>query len=222
MTSAQWHKLHRRIGIIVVVFILLLSASGFLLNHSGQLNLHKNYIQINWLLNWYDIGPKQPAVAFRAGDDWVSRVGKRLYFNNLELNEESELLLGAVESNDVIIVGLKRKLLLLTQSGELIEKLSVQEGVPAGMQAIGMDINHMPLVKTANGIYLVDIDNLVWEEYDNINTEWSSPGQLPQDLLDQLLQLYRGKGLPLERVLLDLHSGRILGDFGVYLVDASP
>jgi len=30
---------------------------------------------------------------------------------------------------------------------------------------------------------------------------------------------YRGKGLPGERVILDIHSGRILGYVGVLLVD---
>ena len=32
---------------------------------------------------------------------------------------------------------------------------------------------------------------------------------------------YRGYGLTLERVLLDLHSGRVLGSAGVLLVDAA-
>ena len=31
----------------------------------------------------------------------------------------------------------------------------------------------------------------------------------------------RGSGLPVERVLLDLHSGRIFGKPGVYVVDAA-
>jgi len=38
-------------------------------------------------------------------------------------------------------------------------------------------------------------------------------------LREQLLRLYRGKGLPLERVIIDIHSGRILGQAGVLLVD---
>ncbi|MFT5351416.1 MAG: hypothetical protein ACI9MF_002239 [Gammaproteobacteria bacterium] len=34
-----------------------------------------------------------------------------------------------------------------------------------------------------------------------------------------MLSLYRGKGLSLERILLDLHSGRLLGNAGVFIVD---
>ncbi len=33
------------------------------------------------------------------------------------------------------------------------------------------------------------------------------------------MQLYRGNGLPLERIILDLHSGRMFGTFGEYVMD---
>ena len=36
-----------------------------------------------------------------------------------------------------------------------------------------------------------------------------------------LLESFRGRGLTLERVMLDLHSGRIFGDFGIYIMDAA-
>ena len=35
------------------------------------------------------------------------------------------------------------------------------------------------------------------------------------------MQAYRGSGLSLERVILDLHSGRIVGQWGVYVVDGA-
>ncbi len=44
---------------------------------------------------------------------------------------------------------------------------------------------------------------------------------MPCGLRGRLVEAYRGKGLLLERVLLDVHSGRILGAWGVYLVDAA-
>ena len=36
-----------------------------------------------------------------------------------------------------------------------------------------------------------------------------------------ILGEYRGRGLPLIRVLSDLHSGRIFGRYGTWLMDAS-
>ena len=43
----------------------------------------------------------------------------------------------------------------------------------------------------------------------------------PADALDAALAAYRGIGLPWERVVLDLHSGRILGRLGPWLMDAA-
>jgi uncharacterized iron-regulated membrane protein len=43
---------------------------------------------------------------------------------------------------------------------------------------------------------------------------------IPQDQLEILLGLYRGRGLSLERVILDLHSGKILTRAGPVLMDA--
>jgi hypothetical protein len=40
-------------------------------------------------------------------------------------------------------------------------------------------------------------------------------GHRTTGLSGRLVETYRGKGLPLERVLLDIHSGRILGAWGV-------
>lgn len=219
MKSAQLHKWHRRVGITVIVFITLLSCTGLMLNHTEKLSMSKIYIQGEWLLSWYDIRPNQPTTAFKLDGDWISRVGNRIYFNNRELSEQSDTLIGAIKLNGIIVVALKDHLLLLTKEGELIEKLSGLEGVPAGMSAIGVMGTDRLVIKAAHGYYLTDIEALEWEEHKNIQANWSVVAELPQETYEQLLQLYRGKGLSLERIILDLHSGRFLGTLGVYLVD---
>ncbi len=219
MTSTQWHKLHRRIGIVIMVFISLLAITGILLNHTDKIGLHEHYVKNKWLLDWYDIGPKQPSTSFSVDGVWVTRIGDRIYFNEKELLQKSESLLGALKSKGIFIVALKQKLLLLTEQGELIEKLSDSEGVPAGMKSIGLDPESRLTIEAAHGYYLADVDSLEWEEYDDIDAQWSIAVDPPEELHKQLLELYRGKGLNLERIILDLHSGRILGDVGVYLVD---
>ena len=59
------------------------------------------------------------------------------------------------------------------------------------------------------------------EQEDRLEADWSEQVPLPGELRDILLKKYRGQGLTLERVLLDLHSGRLFGTFGVYIVDAA-
>jgi uncharacterized iron-regulated membrane protein len=76
-------------------------------------------------------------------------------------------------------------------------------------------------VKTAHGIYLTDDSMLEWRLAAKPDVEWSEATPVTPGLYEALQAAYRGTGLPVERVLLDLHSGRILGRAGVYLVDAA-
>jgi hypothetical protein len=60
---------------------------------------------------------------------------------------------------------------------------------------------------------------LAWENHEEMAAEFSSAQPLPEQLENILLKLYRGKGLSFERMLLDLHSGRFFGGFGIYFID---
>jgi hypothetical protein len=52
-----------------------------------------------------------------------------------------------------------------------------------------------------------------------VRTRRERPVALPAALRAELVRQYRGRGLSVERLLLDLHAGRILGEFGAWLVD---
>lgn len=49
----------------------------------------------------------------------------------------------------------------------------------------------------------------------------SVPAELPDALRQLLLREFRGNGITVERVILDIHSGRIGGKIGVWLADAA-
>lgn len=215
------HKWHRRIGIVAALFVIMLVVTGIMLNHTGSLALDKSYVKNNLLLDFYDINPAAAPFGFRVGDHWISQVGERVYFDRRELRDNVEQLIGAVTLEDDIIVGFDGRLLLLTGDGEVIERLTGTQGVPAGMRAIGKTVDEQLVIRGAHGDYQVNLDSLDWHEEDFIHAIWKDRESLPAGLQGELLQQYRGTGLPLERVMLDLHSGRIAGNWGVYVVDAA-
>jgi len=219
MKSGFFYRWHRRIGIASALLVLLLSVTGLFLNHTEQLNLDNHFVRNDVLLNWYNIRPPQPPSSFNLKDKWITRIGDRLYFNDSELEQGSAVLWGVAEQQDMIVLALEDKLLLLTEEGEQIEKLSGFDGVPAGMTAIGMNEYGELVIRAAHGDYLADLNALAWEDYEEIAAEWSSEASMPAQLEEDLLYLYRGKGLSWEHLLLDLHSGRFLGNAGVYLID---
>jgi hypothetical protein len=110
---------------------------------------------------------------------------------------------------------------LLTADGELVEQLGSAAGVPAGMQAIGLTADGNLAIRAAHGYYQTSADFLEWNETNDLDAVWAQ-GEEPSLQLKQEIQAsWRGSGLPMERVMLDLHSGRILGSWGIYLVDAA-
>ncbi len=50
--------------------------------------------------------------------------------------------------------------------------------------------------------------------------EWSIQQKIPDNLYREIKNIYRGDGLPLECVILNLYSGRFFGKIGVFVWDA--
>ncbi|MDH3900042.1 MAG: PepSY domain-containing protein, partial [Gammaproteobacteria bacterium] len=113
------------------------------------------------------------------------------------------------------------QLLLFTANGELIERLDGATGVPAGMLSLGLTPAGELAIHAAHGYYRTDDSFLEWHETEDLEADWSRSTVPSAELRSALQQAWRGTGLTLERLLLDLHSGRILGSWGVYLVDAA-
>ncbi len=213
------HKWHKKFGVFVALFVIFLVMSGIALNHSQQMQLNNNYIQTQWLLDLYQINPANEPVSFEADGIRVSQLGERIYFDKREIAKDVQQLIGLVSTNDVVTVAFDGQLLLLTKDGETIEHLTGVEGVPAGMKEIGSDSRGDIVIKAAHGYYHVNLDALEWKEYDYLEASWLLASAIPDALNEDLLHQYRGSGLTIERVLLDLHSGRIVGSWGVYFVD---
>jgi hypothetical protein len=212
----KWHK---KIGIVSALFVIFLAISGIALNHSHSFNLNKTFIQSNWLLDIYNIRPDGEAIGFLLNGNRVTQLGGRVYFNESEIARDVEKLFGVIKLDEMLVIAFDGQLMLMTEQGELIEHLTGKEGVPAGMRAIGLSEDNAVIIKAAHGFYQVDLDELEWQEFDHLEAVWSETAAIPTELEQSLLNQYRGTGLSWERVLLDFHSGRILGAWGVYLVD---
>ncbi|MCH8845433.1 MAG: PepSY domain-containing protein [Proteobacteria bacterium] len=213
------HKWHRKIGITAAFFVMLLVITGLLLNHTDNLNLQNMFVKNNILLDWYHIQPEGEGRGFMVNQHWVTQINSRLYFDQREIADHIDHLIGVVMLSDEFVVALEGSLLILTLSGEIVEGLAGAEGVPAGIKSIGLSEKGELVIRAAHGDYLADLDATEWHEEEGLVVNWSESQEIPKDLYNQLLILYRGKGLPVERVILDIHSGRILGYAGVLLVD---
>lgn len=210
---------HRQIGLAVSLFVIILSVTGILLNHTEDLELDSNHVQSELLLQWYGI--KKPVItSYSVGKNWISHVSDKIYFN-AQLIEEVESISGAVIIENFIAVATTKEIILLTHDGQKIETLDSTTGVPNKIKAIGMNSKSQLFIKTNAAVFQANSDITDWINSKEKNIVWAKTSPLPRTLNDSLNTLFRGKGLSKERVILDIHSGRIFGKAGTLIMDLS-
>lgn len=210
---------HRTIGLIAAVFLLVLTLTGLVLMQTDRIDLDSRYIDNDHLLNWYGIRPAPPPLSFKVREHWLAQLGDRLYFDNQLVTQVDGQLLGAAPLADEMLVATTNNLLILTASGELAEKLGPLDTTP---QQIGIDPAGDIIVRTAGGTRRYD--PLVGELSATAAAQgvrWSRETVLPDELAEALARAFRGSGLSLERILLDLHTGRLFGATGVLIVNTA-
>lgn len=219
--GGPWRRWHRVLGLVSAVFVVLLSVTGLVLNHTERLRLDEIHLSGDWLLALYGIEPAGDVVSYRAGNSWVSSLDGRLFLDAEPLEWRADRLQGAVVVGPVIAVALDAEVALLTRDGRLVERLGATAGVPATVTRIGATPDGRLVLRDESGHHVSDEAMTRFAAGGpNAPVVWSEPAPLPEELRRQVEKAWRGEGLSLERVMLDLHSGRVLGVLGVLLVDA--
>lgn len=212
---------HRYLGLTAALFVAWMALSGLLLNHTDDLHLDARHISSNALLDWYGIHAPAGIRVFHTKTLTLAGMGGNLYVNQRLQADVSGTLVGAVDFADMVVVALTDRLLLLTPAGALIERLDDASGLPAGITAVGVTAGRMLELHTAHGDYRTDTDLLQWTPYVSHGVRWATPAAPSAAERAALDRAWRGNGLTVERVLLDLHSGRILGRDGPFLMDGA-
>lgn len=215
-----WYAWHRRIGITAALFVILLSLTGIIINHGHDFGLDKTYVQNRLLLNWYGIRAPAAGNAYSVDGRWIVQLGNHVYFDGQALPGNGGKLRGAVNMGTIWVIAREHELMLLMPEGEIIERIGNAAGLPAGLKKIGVEDGALVL-QTTHGSYTTDETFLEWRHTEIDGQPWMQKQALPDAIYQRLAAQYRGHDLTVERTLLDLHSGRILGDWGVWLMDAA-
>jgi hypothetical protein len=218
LVGTLW-RWHRRIGVLAAVFVLLLAVTGITLNHSPQLGLDHRLVSASWLYRLYGDTSSAP-VAYRLGNAWLSRTADgRLYLDTREVATCEGDLVGAASVGELLLAACTRELVLLTDGGELLESNGAGMGLPVPLAGIGL-VGERVALRVAGGWRLADLDQL---DFDapvpaGATVAQQTPAALPASIRAAIPA--PEAWLSWERVLLDLHSGRLFGAAGVALVDA--
>lgn len=212
-TLRRWHA---RIGFAALLFFLLMAVTGVALNHGAALGLDSHYVHVEWVAHRYGIRQEQPQQAYRTARHLLVAANGRWLLDGSPKGEKMPHPLGLVEIGDLLVVGGERSLHVYRRDGAQVDQLDghALPGVP--LKAIGAGEGEL-VVQTPSGPFS-SADVLSWRPGEPKVVAWSAPTPLAasdreayaRDLVP---------GVPLLRILLDLHSGRFLGSFGPFLFD---
>jgi len=205
-------------GAMVAVFVLILATTGLLLNHTTDWQLDQRYITWDWVLKQYGLTSVQPDVSYQLGRSTVSQFDEQVFIDAVPAYRSVQPVLGGVHIDDLIVLATEQGLLLFTPEGEFIEQMSEEAGVPSHIQNIGLSHGD-PIIQTREGMRRTDFMLDQWEDITLQAVSWSQPEPLPADIEQQLAHYFHGKGISVERLVLDIHNGHIVTKYGVWLLD---
>ncbi len=208
-------------GIVSALFLIILSFSGLILHHGPALNLDNQFISSSRLLSWYEIEVPPVKIQYRAGQHGVQLIAESIYFDSDRLPGNFPDLKGLAATEFGFVAATSYQLLLLTDAGELIEVLGRVHLVPTGISRIGSNSSGRLVLQTAMDIIEADLDTLRWTQSTSPVSQlsWSESTAVGPELSAQIRADYAASLISWERLLLDIHSGRVLGSLGVVLVD---
>ena len=199
LVGTLW-RWHRRLGLLVALFVLAVCVTGIFLNHTVRLGLDQAFVDGNWLKQFYgDDSGLLPA--YPLGNRWVSRAANGVvYVDSLEVSPCRGALVGALQSSGLILAACAEELLLISTSGELVESVSAGTGLPTPLQALG-EIDGAIVLQVQGEWRSADIDRMVFSEAAPAGTRVSQQVSAPLPALIREAIPLPDQWLTWERVL---------------------
>ena len=209
-------SLHRYVGLSVAIVAIYLSITGILLNHTNSIDFDKNYINSPTILGWYGISHPDSLAGHKLDEHWISKWNDDIYFNQKIIGQSTDPLRGATTTQHFYALATSETIWLITIDGDIIEKLNAPGEKLGDIIRFGQQDKFI-VIKTEQGLFKADADLVSWQPVEDNDISWSNENTIPDTLSSTIFT--QGHSISWERVLLDLHSGRIVSWGGTLLID---
>lgn len=214
----RWHRV---LGITSTSVVIVTVLTGLALNHGDALDLPHRHPHNALVDKLYRQSAAHLPAGYATSRGWVTQLGAQVYLDGQVLAEHDAPLVGALVVKNALLIAYSDGLVQYDGTGQVVETYGALDGLPLPYTQFGRDTKAL-VVATASGPLHFDIEqgavSVVAKE---AMIEWTRPAAQPAALVASLVDAYRGSGVSYERVLLDLHSGRMFGRIGEFVVDAA-
>lgn len=213
--SLLLHRWHRRLGIMVSVFVVWLAISGWLLNHTAFLHLAQRSITTPLITAHYSLQMQWPTKVFNTASHWLTFNDTATWLDGRPLSVAATAPLGLVEDERALYIATATTFSVLEKNGDPIDRetsdlLPIKIIARIGRGCAGIAIGD------ADHVY-ASRDGIIWQRCDEA-VQWSQAEPLSEKQR-ATIKLLEQPGVPLEKLIQDLHSGRFFGALGPLVVD---
>lgn len=205
---------------ILLIPLAIACITGLILNHTVDLGLGNRHLTTDWIQKRYGMSLQgKPNAYGLEGKAYAARWDGQLFHRNNTIDDASPLV-GAVPLRDGTAVVTTSAVHYFGLEGDLIETLDSLTLPAAAIVRAGRTKDLTLVLGTASGDFTSDADLLEFTEKPaGREISWSVPIPPSDSDLKLWKKTYSGDGIPLDRLILDLHSGRFFGTVGKWIYD---
>jgi len=218
--TALLRKWHQRIGLTAALFVLWLGASGTVLSRSDQLGFDAMRLKWDWLTAWYGLDAEPPRMGFEADGHWLAATKESTLLDAREVEPRIAPPIGVVALDGVgvkqLVIGTADSLVITGPDGARVDELRAPILPVSALRRIGQSAD--------GGIAVQDFDayesrdgGISWTPVLPQSVRWSQPTPLPGDQR-KAIERFAKPSVLVEQVLIDLHSGRLFGPVGAWII----
>lgn len=216
----KFYKTHRWIGLISATLFVVLALTGPLLMHAKDLRLDEKWVTNDFLLSFYDTKPAGHPRGVKTKAGWVLAVDGVFLLDHRLIGRDQGKFVGAAVDGDYLVVASETGVSLLTRDGAPIEHFGLGM-LPGPVLRLG-EADGALLIETPQGRFRSDDDYLSWREAGKGDVAWVRVNDdPPAEQAGWALDAYKHHLVTFHRLITDIHSGRIAGSWGPYVMDGA-
>lgn len=216
--ATRWHRL---LGITSAAIVIVTVATGIVLNHGDALGLSGRHAASGIVRSLYGLHAPAPDAVYASALGPVVQVGTRVFIEATTLVERESPLVGVVVVGDGLLLAFADGLVQIDSERRIVDRYDALDGLTTPVLRAGAGDGRAWL-ESDGGVQAFEADgSLSSGGLPVVGIDWSEAAELTSAQAEALTRAYTGDGVSYERVLLDLHSGRLFGAFGVWIVDAA-
>jgi hypothetical protein len=210
---------HRYAGLFAAFFVIFLSITGIALNHTDDLSLKSQHITSNTLLDLYRVQAPTHIWQVKTAQHTVTQADDVLFVNSGQAISIESSVVGAAMFDDFLIIALTNALLLVDANNQVVETLTELDNVPKDIEKLGVNGNGDIYLQSKQQLLRLNNDLSLQSHAEDVGISWVELKAISGQEESSIIQRYKSNIISLETLMLDIHSGRFFGPYGVWFFD---